>query len=444
MTKNNLKKLHLALFIYGDGYFDLCTSIVLPNLVSLLGELPDEIRAITELRVLTNPTGRDLLEAAPALKTIKTLIPVKIADTMVDGGYDLYGGYGPMILGQARLVYEASLEGAGIIFCPPDLVWSKGSFATIARLAQEGYRAVIGPSARGIAEELSPILQSRIEQGGGKSLEISSIDLTKLMFDHWQKINDDFFWNDPTSIFWKSYAYWRVGHRQLLMKCWQGPALFLWPYREVKDYDGWIDHRLIKACVHSQHEVYVVPDAREIHTLDLTPRDRVTGLARQSTKRWPLFKQLLIRKRHCRFNIRYGEPSIRIYEEPASEAAWREADRQFNIDTRPAMYAAIVLRPPLALIDGFWRHSSLAVVVPKWRAKLLALRSAVKAKLLVSVGGYGPRTIVSHIRARLQIRTRLHHIGAAAMASARATNLRPRSRVNTIRQKLHDYLQRRR
>jgi hypothetical protein len=225
------------------------------------------------------------------------------------------------------------------------------------------------------------------------------------------------------------------------MKCWQGPALFLWPYREVKDYDGWIDHRLIKSCVHSQREVYVVADAREIHTLDLTPRDRVTGLSRDTNKRWFLFKQLLVRKRHCRFNILYGQQSIRIYEEPATEAAWREADRKFNFDTRPAMYAAIVLRPFMALIDGALRHSGLKASMARWRAGLPGLRAAVKATLLRSVGGYGPRTVVNRIRARMQIRTRLRHIGAAAIASARATGGRPRTRLNSIRRKLHDLLQ---
>jgi hypothetical protein len=154
-----------------------------------------------------------------------------------------------------------------------------------------------------------------------------------------------------------------------------------------------------------------------------------------------LFKQLLIRKRHCRFNILYGEPSIRIYEEPAPETAWREADRRFNWETRPAMYAAVLLRPPMALIDGAWRHSGLAALVPRWRAQMPALRAAVKTRLL---GGHGPRTIVNLARARFQIGTRLRRFRADAMASARATNLRPRSRLKAARQRLYDYLQRRR
>jgi hypothetical protein len=452
MTKERLQKLHLALFVYGGKYFDICTSIVLPNLVALIGELPDDVRSMTELRILTDPTGRAKLQAAPALARIRALVAVRMSDSMEDGGYDLYGGYGPMILGQARLVHEASLQGAGIIFCPPDLVWSRGSFATIVRLAREGYRAVIGPSARGIEEELAPIFRRLIAASGSDRLDVSSVDLTRLMFEHWQKMNNDFFWNADRSIFWKSYAYWRVGDRQLLMKCWQGPALFLWPRREVKDYDGWIDHRLIKACVRSRREVYVVPDARQIQTLDLTPRDRGAGLALQSQKRWCLFRQLLVRKRHCRDNILYGGRSIRIYDTPVAEQAWRKAARQFDLETRPVMYAAIAARPVLALIDGAWRHSGLAEAMPRWRARTLELAASAtaavlsvgavaKATLFRVAGHYSPLSLAKRVRSRLRIRTRLRRLGAAVLSVLGATGLRPRTRLKMLRRKLHDLLQ---
>jgi hypothetical protein len=318
-------------------------------------------------------------------------------------GYELYGSYGPMILGQARLVHEASLESAGIIFCPPDLVWARGSFAKIAKLAQEGYRAVIGPSARGIEEELVPFFRCRIAEDGGERLDISSNDLTGLLFSYWQQMNDRFIWNAPRSNAWKSYAYWRVGQRQLLMKCWQGPALFLWPFREVRDYDGWIDHRLIKSCVRSTREIHVIADAKDIQTLDLAPRDRDEGHRQVSWKRWHLFKQLLNRKRHCRYNILYGQQSIRIYDVPIAEELWCEAERKFNVQTRPAMYAALATRPLLASIDGAWRHSGMAAAT---------------------------RTMANTGRQALEF----------AIGIARASGLRPRTRIQTMRRRLHGML----
>jgi hypothetical protein len=289
---------------------------------------------------------------------------------MEKAGYELYGGYGPMILGQARLVHEASLAGAGIIFCPPDLVWSKGSFETIAKLARDGVRAVIGPSARGIEEELVPVFEQMIAENGTNRLNVSSKDLTGLLYTHWQQMNDGFIWNATASNVWKSYAYWRLDPQHYVMKCWQGPALFLWPFKEVKDYDGWIDHRLIKSCARRQSEVHVVRDSMAIQTLDLAPRGRGEGHNLTSHKSWALFRQLLNRKRHCRLNILYGCDSIRIYQEPLPEATWVEAERAFDRQTRPAMYAAIAMRPVLAILDGIYRHSGTAAVMRRLRAPL--------------------------------------------------------------------------
>jgi len=167
-----LERLHITVFVYGEKYVNLFTGVVLPNLVGLIEEIPADLLRGARFRVLTDPPGAAAIKAAATLASIRELVPVDISDTMEKAGYELYGGYGPMILGQARLVHEASLANAGIIFCPPDLVWSKGSFEAIAKLAQSGARAVIGPSARGIEEELVPIFERMIADSGTNRLSL--------------------------------------------------------------------------------------------------------------------------------------------------------------------------------------------------------------------------------------------------------------------------------
>jgi len=404
--ENELRKLHLGLFVYGDKYTDICATVVLPNLLSLISEIPPDIRATTRLRILTDTGGCAFLSAAPVLKRIRTLVDVDVSDQMEKAGHDLYGRLGPMILGQAKLVHEASLDSAGIIFCPPDLIWSQGSFAAIVDLARKGYRAVIGPSARGIQEELVPILQKQVADSTDGTLTISSADLTGLSFDHWQQMNDSFIWNGGPSNARKSYAYWRLGDRQYLMKCWQGPTLFLWPRREVKDYDGWIDHRLIKACARSQAEIYVVPDARLIQTLDLAARERREGHKLITAKRWYLFKQLLDRKRHSRYNLLYGLKAIRIYDQPLPESTWRAGERQFNAETRIPVYAAIAMRPVLALVDGAYRHSGVAYLGRRAREILRGIPLVRSLVLMAREGRLRPDRLTRRLLERFGIRTR--------------------------------------
>jgi hypothetical protein len=432
-----LKQLHITVFVYGEKYTDIFTSTVLPNLVGLIEEIPSEVRQGTRLRILTDPEGANAIQSAPALTGIRELVPVDISDAMERAGYELYGGYGPMILGQARLVHEASLMGAGIIFCPPDLVWSKGSFAAIVKSARNGARAVIGPSARGIEEDLVPIFKEMIARGGRDRLDIAASDLTGLLFANWQQMNDGFIWNAPASNVWKSYAYWRVDGQHYLMKCWQGPALFLWPFREVKDYDGWIDHRLIKSCARRQSEVHVVRDAMTIQTLDLAPRARGEGHNLTAAKSWALFKQLLNRKRHCRLNILYGRESIRIYQEPLAEATWREAEQAFDRETRRAMYGAILVRPILAIVDGLYRHSGMAALMRGIRKLLRRIPGLGALVQELRQAGFRPTGIP-----RIVIQFCYSMLCQSLVRAVQATGLRPRRRLLQLKALLNRALER--
>jgi hypothetical protein len=375
-----LKKLHVTVFVYGAKYVDQFARITLPNLAGLLEEIPPGLREGTRLRILTNAESADDLRPAPMLREIERIVAVDIADDMVLGGYELCGAYGPMILAQSRLVNEASREGAGIIFCPPDLLWSKGSFATIVELTNQGYRAIIGPSARGIQEDLVPILMQRIAEHPRGRLELPSLELTRLLFENWNEENEGFIWNSQQSNYWKAYSYWRLDQRHYLMRFHQGPMMYARPFREVVDYDGWIDHRLIKQCARSMREVYVIDDAIRLQTVDLMPRVRPGGLEQTPMAQRALFRQLMNRKRQCRFNVLYGAYTCRIYAEPLPEAAWRHAQRRFDRETLPAIYAAFLGRPFAAIGDGIWRHWKLdhRMVAPARRAARWLVRAARK------------------------------------------------------------------
>src|SRR5689334_19670009 len=93
-----LERLHLTVFVYGEKYAALFMRIVLPNLVGLIEEIPADLRRGTRFRVLTDPSGAAAIEACPTLALIQQLVPVDISGTMEKAGYELYGGYGPMIL----------------------------------------------------------------------------------------------------------------------------------------------------------------------------------------------------------------------------------------------------------------------------------------------------------------------------------------------------------
>ena len=295
-----------------------------------------------------------------------------------------------MLLAQGRLVAEASSVGAGIIFCPPDLIWSRGSFHTIIRLARQGVRAIIGPSARVIEEDLEPILTKRIANRGNGRLDLSADEIIAYLFGHWQKMNDGFIWNTPASYVWKSYAYYKIDDHHLLMKFFQGPATFLWPHRPVTDYVDWIDHRLIKQCARNPREIYVVRDVHELMTIDLAPRERREGHFMTASPALHLFRQFLNRKRHSSYNLIAGRYNCRLYDTALSEKHWRAAERTFNCAINPIVILALAARPPLAIIDSTWRHSKIPNAIHRTKS---IIRDQTRTILRISTKAPGKKLL---------------------------------------------------
>jgi hypothetical protein len=360
MTPRKLERLHLACFVYGEKYLDRFSEIVLPNLLALTDEITLPLQQLTRLKILTDREGADAMARARILPEISKRIGVDVHDDAIVPSTGEAGSYAPMVLNQSRLVAAASREKAGIIFYPPDLIWSSGSFRTIIEAADRGYRAVIGPSARGIEEALDPILREHIRKDATGKLELSSRQLTELLFAHWHDMNNGFVWNQSKSNIWKSYVYYRVGECQLLMKFFQGPTMFLWPRRPIDDYRGFIDHRLIAQCVAGMHEICVIDDARRLMTLDLASGDRRELHFLTDRPRWDLFRQLLNWEGHSRYNLLYGKRTCRIYNDPAAE--WQSAERQFDASIVPIIYLALALRPlthPIGRLLCWLRFSHL-------------------------------------------------------------------------------------
>lgn len=383
-----LERLHVGVFVYGSCYLDRFRRIVLPNLACLVEELSEQLRAGTRFHILTDDAGKKVLAEAAALDRIGRRVSVEITDDMDDPQAARDDKYLPMRLGQGRLVREASAEGAGIVFCPPDLIWSRGSFGKIEQLASCGVRAIIGPSARVVDETLEPQLEARIARDVHGGLDIPANEMIDLLFAHWQHMNDGFFWNAPASYAWKSYAYYRLDDRHFLMKFFQGPAMFLWPRAPVPDYTDFVDHRLIRKCVTSLAEIHVIGDARDMMTLDITSRDRCENHRLVSHPGIALFWQFLNRKRHSRYNLLAGRYDCRVYDTPLPEATWQEAERRFDREIMPVIYLAIALRPVVAVGSGLLGRLGIRSAIGRlavWIRGRPAVRAvAAKAKRKVA------------------------------------------------------------
>ncbi len=296
------------------------------------------------VRIFTATDDVARIQAAVELDPLRRRITVEVVAAVRFTDQELYGGYAPMVVSQARAVVEASQEGAAIIFMGPDLVYSAGSFKLFIDCANRGCRTVIGPSVRVNRETTAPLLAARIEAHPDRLLDISAEDLTEIAFEQWHEVNDLFIWNSPRSVYWKAYLIYRAAADDVLMRFFQGPTFFAWPKAPVAEYRGWIDHALVSRCCDRYEQVYVVRDSAECITCDLMARDHREGMVQSRHKELDLLGEMLNLDRINRFNIHYGLHSCRVHRGGAANDEWQAAARRLSSEVDPILKMALPLR----------------------------------------------------------------------------------------------------
>jgi hypothetical protein len=337
-------EIHILIVVYGEKYCQTMSEITLPNVCGLISTVPENIKKIFKVRIVTTPEDKDRVLECTSIKAIREHIPVEIADSLTLSGYEQFGGYGPMVVAQAKAVYEASLINAAIIFVGPDIFFSKSSFETIVRQMEEGRRIIVGPSLRAISEKAKPTLLNHIKSSTNQTLLMDGSDVVKFVMDHWHPENDLFWWNKADSAVWKAYLYYKVSSSSLLMKFIQGPTFFAWPLRPTENFEGWIDHSLVLHCASKSDDVYIVQDSDELICCDLTSQESLPEPPLTRFRELDLIGQCFHKNHINRMNLRYALKFCLVHANDDSPDL-NKHKRKFQREVNPIIYLAIAIRP---------------------------------------------------------------------------------------------------
>lgn len=292
----SLKKIHILIVVYGDKYCNSLCNVTLPNIGALIEEFPEKLRANSEIRIHTRPVDINNIEKSKVYGRLKNKIKITVIGTMEERFFHpglKHGGYSPMVLAQERGVIEASKDGAAIIFVGPDQIYSEGSFKFIVEKLNSGFRTIIGPGVRVKSDELSEVVRSGLDKNSTDFFAFSSGELINLFFDYYHDINNQFIINCDDSIYWKAYIYHRPDKDNLLIKFIQGPTLAAWPQKNLINFDGFVDHNLIKLCCNDVSQICIVKNAEQLLALDLTDNERVDGMPLSIFPSSDLIKELM-------------------------------------------------------------------------------------------------------------------------------------------------------
>jgi hypothetical protein len=344
--RQELSTIHIVIVVFGEVYSKLLADITLCNLTALVREVPETLRANSKVRIFTTAADVSIIESARAIRALRQLIHVDLISSVKMDGFEIHGGYGPMVVAQREAVKQAAREGAAIFFVGPDQIYSKGSFRYLLERLNQGYRVLIGPGLRVKRNAVRATLVASIEKSEDCTFALEPKDQIELFFDHWHPINDQFVMGSMIDMWWKAYIYYRPHPDHMLIRFLQGPTLVAWPNRPIEDFDGFIDHSLILRCCATWREVYVVPDASNCLALDMTGDGRFDEAPLAKLPAVDFLRQLFNREGINEFQLISAFRSCRISRQPSghqhqSVRRW-EADLQKAVD--PLLMLAIAER----------------------------------------------------------------------------------------------------
>jgi hypothetical protein len=249
-----------------------------------------------------------------------------------------------MVLTQCELVKEAAREGAAIFFVGPDQIYNKGAFANHIARFQDGARVVIGPGVRIKRDAARPVLEAAIAASPDGSFSLDAETQTKLFFDQWHPINNQFLLNSSEGIPWKAYVYERPKPGELLIRFFQGPTLAAWPQGPIEGFDGFVDHNLILGCCQSYHEVHVVPDSDDCLALDLTDDLRMDIQPVSDFPRVDLLSEFFNEKMIKDMQLHHGRSTCRIHLEDTAKSTVDAHNRRLSDAIDPLILLALIGR----------------------------------------------------------------------------------------------------
>jgi hypothetical protein len=138
-----------ATAVWGRWHTDMFLSVNLPTLLAP-GNLPAFARIIpTRYRIFTTAADRDSMRRSALFAVLKNLVELEIVEIRPDSAVDPIVAH-HRLWGQSMA--HAAARGALTVLIPPDVLWSDGSFAHVARAIAAGKSAVFMSYLRVISE----------------------------------------------------------------------------------------------------------------------------------------------------------------------------------------------------------------------------------------------------------------------------------------------------
>lgn len=201
--------------VWGEWYLKALLELNLPSLLAQ-GNLPAFCaKADLVYVVMTRQADLETLRNAPAILALGRMMRVEFRVIAESETADPIGAHQRA---WASATEEAKRNGRFVLFMPPDVAWSDGSFRHLARLMAEGHAAIFMTYLRVVSETFIPAARRHLDPAGA-TLSLDGRALVALSLEHVHPLMAAHMHDSPYFPVHPEMVLWPVKDEGVAVRC---------------------------------------------------------------------------------------------------------------------------------------------------------------------------------------------------------------------------------
>jgi hypothetical protein len=332
-------KFDIATVVWGQWHCHALRSVMLPTLLAPQNLPAMAQRGEVRYRIFTTAHDKPRLEALPILRRLAAAIAVEI----IAGSDDVNPDPVHHLRWYHRAVTEARESKAIVVFAPPDVLWSDGTFTNLAAVMAHGSAACAAPYLRVVSETCVPEVEERQRRDPAQALAIAPGDLVALALRHLHPLTAAIFARSPHSRPTLEMI-WPVPCEGLLLRHAVRELFALDPTRvTASDY-------FYAATVADPRDLHIVTDSDDMLMLSLAPLMKDIGdigiyIPHHRPEPIDVARSSLHPLNDTPFNDMFIRQAVRLHTGAMTEARWRSTEAR----AEAAFHQVLVLRQAMQI-----------------------------------------------------------------------------------------------
>jgi hypothetical protein len=366
---------HFSTAVWGPWHTGAFLTVNLPSLLAAANLPAFAARHKVLYRIFTSAADARQIAASPAFQRARELLDVEFVECITAQPA------APIAMHHAiwrRSIVEARRAGAMILFIPPDVVWSNGSFAHVAELAASGKRAIVITYLRVLPETCLPEVERLYRRPAAPVIDAPARGLVDLAMRHIHPLALTYMRDSANFPVHPEFVLWPVRGEGLLMRVLVREMFAFDPQWIELNEQALVAHRIDPDIVH------IVTDSDDLFSLSLAPADQDIE--------WYAAPQTLQPLKIASWWLGYDSPLndlvaakyFHIHAGPCTPAKWRSVGRQSDVLIQRITGLREVLRvlSAMARPDIEQARRVLAAALAETRLARV-LRGTARARLLL-------------------------------------------------------------